>query len=81
MHPCDKAESPCKNEGVCEKNGDEFVCKCSDDWTGGTCEIKGENKFMITKKKRDIVIPESFNYNFTKVHHYIKVLKNGSLTS
>jgi hypothetical protein len=42
VHPCDKAESPCKNEGVCEKNVDEFVCKCTEDWIGDTCEIKGK---------------------------------------
>ena len=42
VHPCDKTESPCKNEGVCEKSGDEFVCKCTEDWIGDTCEIKGK---------------------------------------
>ena len=42
VHPCDKAESPCKNGGACEKNGSEFVCKCNEDWTGATCEIKGK---------------------------------------
>ena len=51
VHPCDKDESPCKNEGVCEKNGDEFVCKCSEDWTGDNCETKGENIFMITNTR------------------------------
>ena len=35
-------ESPCKNGGACEKNGDEFVCKCTEDWTGETCEIEGK---------------------------------------
>ena len=44
VHHCDKAENPCKNEGVCEKNGDEFVCKCNEDWTGDTCEEKGRTK-------------------------------------
>ena len=48
VHPCDKAESPCKNEGVCEKNGDEFVCKCNEDWTGDTCEVKGKTNVFIT---------------------------------
>ena len=42
VHPCDKAESPCKNEGVCEKDGDLIICKCTDDWTGDTCETKGK---------------------------------------
>ena len=51
MHPCDKAESPCKNEGVCEKNGDEFVCKCGEDWSGDTCETKGKNILKITNTR------------------------------
>ena len=42
VHPCDKVESPCKNEGVCEKDGDEVICQCTEDWTGDTCETKGE---------------------------------------
>ena len=42
VHPCDKAESPCKNEGVCEKQGNEYVCNCTEDWTGKNCEVKGE---------------------------------------
>ena len=42
VHPCEKSESPCKNEGVCEKDEDEFICKCTEDWTGKTCEIKGK---------------------------------------
>ena len=51
VHHCDKAESPCKNEGVCEKNGDEFVCKCGEDWTGDTCETKGKNILKITNTR------------------------------
>ena len=42
VHPCEKSESPCKNEGVCEKDKDEFICKCTEDWTGKTCEIRGK---------------------------------------
>ena len=47
VHPCDKSESPCKNEGVCEKDEDEFICKCTEDWTGKTCEIKGKISFQV----------------------------------
>ena len=43
VHPCDKPESPCKNNGTCEKDGEQFVCKCNEDWTGATCEEKGRN--------------------------------------
>ena len=49
VHPCDKTESPCKNEGVCEKSGDEFVCKCTEDWIGDTCEIKGKTNLFLTQ--------------------------------
>ena len=49
VHHCDKAENPCKNEGVCEKNGDEFVCKCNEDWTGDTCEEKGRPFIISTR--------------------------------
>ena len=45
VHPCEKSESPCKNEGVCEKDEDEFICKCTEDWTGKICEIKGKYSF------------------------------------
>ena len=47
VHPCEKSESPCKNEGVCEKDEDEFICKCTEDWTGKTCEIKGKISSQI----------------------------------
>jgi hypothetical protein len=43
--------SPCKNGGVCEKDGEQFLCKCSGDWTGDTCEIKGELTDNINLKK------------------------------
>jgi hypothetical protein len=49
VHACDKTESPCKNEGVCEKSGDEFVCKCTEDWIGDTCAIKGKTNLFLTK--------------------------------
>ena len=42
VHPCDKGESPCKNQGVCEKIEDQFVCNCADGWKGDTCEEKGK---------------------------------------
>ena len=42
VHPCDKGETPCKNEGVCEKIEDQFVCKCVKGWKGDTCEEKGK---------------------------------------
>ena len=42
VHPCEKSESPCKNEAVCEKDEGEFICKCTEDWTGKTCEIRGK---------------------------------------
>ncbi|XP_064595157.1 mucin-like protein isoform X2 [Liolophura sinensis] len=29
---------PCKNGGSCLAVGDTFACKCSEDWTGPTCE-------------------------------------------
>ena len=55
VHPCEKDESPCKNEGVCEKNGDEFVCKCDEDWTGTTCEEKGKDHLIISDKVMKIL--------------------------
>ena len=42
VHPCDKGAGPCKNSGVCEKDGDGFKCNCSEDFTGSTCEEKGK---------------------------------------
>ena len=42
VHPCDKAESPCKNGAVCEKIEKQFVCKCTEGWKGETCEEKGK---------------------------------------
>ena len=47
VHPCEKSESPCKNEGICEKDEDEFICKCTEDWTGKTCEIKGKMSAQV----------------------------------
>ena len=47
VHPCDKAESPCKNNGLCKKDGDCFTCDCSEDWTGDICEIKGFYSFRF----------------------------------
>ena len=64
VHPCDKAKSPCKNEGVCEKNGDEFVCKCSEDWTGDTCEVKGITDIFITINQRLENSLQLGNYTF-----------------
>ncbi len=42
VHPCDKAETPCKNGAECEALGDQFVCKCAEGWKGETCEEKGD---------------------------------------
>merc|ERR1712168_175320 len=33
---CDQA--PCKNNGTCFDNAEEFSCKCSSGWSGQTCE-------------------------------------------
>ena len=49
VHPCEKDESPCKNEGICEQNGEEFVCKCNEDWTGKTCEEQGKDYYLSAK--------------------------------
>ena len=56
VHPCDKAESPCKN-GACEENGDEFLCICNEDWTGPTCEEKGMILYFT-----EIIARSSRNY-------------------
>jgi hypothetical protein len=47
VHPCDKAESPCKNEATCERAEDQFVCKCAEGWKGETCEEKGRQWKVI----------------------------------
>jgi hypothetical protein len=57
--------SPCKNEGVCEKDGEQFVCKCSGDWTGDTCEIEGElTDNIIIKKKLNKMLLGKIESNF-----------------
>lgn len=40
--PCYK--NPCQNDGVCEENGDEFKCVCSDEFQGQLCEKKKGNE-------------------------------------
>jgi hypothetical protein len=42
VHPCDKAVSPCGNGAKCiKKDDDEFVCNCTENWTGEKCETIG----------------------------------------
>ena len=38
VDPC--ASSPCKNGGVCHKNGQKYVCKCPKGYQGKHCEKK-----------------------------------------
>lgn len=33
--------NPCHHGGVCEIEGDDFLCSCISGWTGMTCEGKG----------------------------------------
>ena len=51
VHPCDKGKGPCENDGVCEKNGSGFKCKCNEDFTGDKCEKKGKRieSFMVQR--------------------------------
>ena len=51
VHPCDKGKGPCENDGVCEKDGDGFKCKCDEDFTGDKCEEKGKRKKTLTIKQ------------------------------
>ena len=46
VHPCEKKTTPCKNGALCEKDGDVFVCNCTADFTGRTCEEKGRKSAL-----------------------------------
>ena len=40
VYPC--SPNPCQNGAVCDDGINEFRCKCSDDFTGPTCNQKGK---------------------------------------
>ena len=47
--PCEK--NKCLNDGICEENGDEFNCVCTDKFHGQLCEKeKGKNilKYLLS---------------------------------
>jgi len=37
--------SPCKNEGICNKDGKEYTCTCSGHYEGKTCEGEYLDKY------------------------------------
>ena len=50
VHPCDKAVSPCGNGAECiKKDDDEFVCNCTENWTGDKCETIGKYSVVLTE--------------------------------
>ena len=55
VHPCDKAKSPCKNNGLCKKDFNGFTCDCSEDWTGNTCQQKGFDKDNFKLSLRGVI--------------------------
>ena len=57
VHPCEKKTTPCKNGALCKKNGDVFVCQCTADFAGKTCEEKGSKntvEMIFLRNKRII---------------------------
>ena len=44
IDPCDS--EPCLNEGICESQGEGYMCRCLGGYTGDNCE---ERKYCKTR--------------------------------